>query len=272
MTTPKGFNLRFFFDSLKMKTLTLVIPVYNEAKRLRKTFSTLNKWKLSAGLKLEQIIFVNDGSTDDSLKILKSTPLKFTKRIISYPKNMGKGFAIKKGMLASKSDYTLMLDADMATTPNQIKRFLPLISEGTDVIIGTRKNGHSTVTVHQPFIRENLGKVFTKLSQIVLNVPVTDFTCGFKAFSKQAKNDIFKRSLINRWGYDAEILFLAKNLGYSMVEKSVPWADQKGTKVNLIKDSISSFSELITIRLFHLQNKYQIKSSLPKFGYTLTNA
>ena len=255
-----------------MTTLSLVIPVFNEAKRLHKTFSTLNKWRVPKGLKLEKVIFINDGSTDQSLKILQDTPLKFPKKIISYKKNMGKGFAIKKGMLASKADYTLMLDADMATTPNQIKRFLPLISEGTDVIVGTRKNGHSTVTVHQPFIRENMGKIFTKLSQIILGVKVTDFTCGFKAFSKVAKNDIFKRSLINRWGYDAEILFLSQKLGYSIKEKSVPWADQKGTKVNLIKDSLSSFSELITIRLFHLQNKYQIKSSFPKFGYTLTNA
>ncbi|MBU1070960.1 glycosyltransferase [Patescibacteria group bacterium] len=255
-----------------MKTLTLVIPVYNEAKRLRKTFSTLNKWQVSAGLKLDQVIFVNDGSTDQSLNILKNTHLKLNKKIISYPKNMGKGFAIKKGMLASQADYTLMLDADMATTPSQIKKFLPLINKGTDVIVGTRKNGHSTVTIHQPFIRENLGKIFTKLSQIILGVQVTDFTCGFKAFSQIAKNDIFSKSLINRWGYDAEILFLAKKLNYSIAEKSVPWADQKGTKVNLIKDSISSLSELITIRLFHLQNKYQIKSPLPKFGYTLANA
>jgi dolichyl-phosphate beta-glucosyltransferase len=255
-----------------MKTLTLVIPVYNEAQRLPKTFSTLNKWQVSAGLKLQQVIFVNDGSTDTSLKILKNTPLKFAKKVISYPKNMGKGYAVKKGMLASKSDYTLTLDADMATTPSQIKRFLPFIKKNTDIIIGTRKNGHSTVTVHQPFIRENLGKIFTKLSQVILGVPVTDFTCGFKAFNQQAKNDIFKRSLINRWGYDAEILFLAHKLGYSIQEKSVPWADQKGTKVNLVKDSVNSLLELVTIRIFHLQNKYQINSTSPKFGYTLGNA
>jgi len=130
-----------------MKTLTLVIPVYNESKRLNKTFSTLNKWIVSSGLKLEQVIFVNDGSTDQSLKILKSTALKLNKKIISYPKNMGKGFAIKKGMLASKADYTLMLDADMATTPTQIKRFLPLIKGNINVIIGTRK----TATLPLPF-------------------------------------------------------------------------------------------------------------------------
>lgn len=255
-----------------MTTISLVIPVYNEAERLSKTFSILNKWKIPAGLKLEQVIFVNDGSTDQSLSLLKNIPLKFNKKIISYKKNQGKGFAVKKGMLASKSSYTLLLDADMATTPSQIKRFLPLIKKGTDVIVGTRKNGQSTVTVHQPIIRENLGKVFTKLSQIILNVPVTDFTCGFKAFSRIAKNDIFKRSLINRWGYDSEILFLAHNLGYSIKERSVPWADQKGTKVNLMIDGLSSLSELTNIRLFNLQNKYRLKPQPSKIGYTLSNA
>lgn len=252
-----------------MTTLSLVIPTYNESKRLQQTFSILNKWQVPHGLKLKQIIFVNDGSTDDSLKILQSTPLKFNKKVISYKQNIGKGFATKKGMLASKADYTLTLDADMSTTPTQIKKFLPLIKSGTDIIVGTRKNGHSTVTIHQPFIRENMGKIFTKLSQIILGVKVTDFTCGFKAFSQTAKNNIFKRSLINRWGYDAEILFIAKKLDYSIQEKSVPWADQKGTKVNLLIDSFSSFFELIQIRINHTLNHYHTRRYSPKPDYNL---
>lgn len=252
-----------------MTTLSLVIPVYNEEKRLKKTFSTLNRWQVPADLKLEQVIFVNDGSTDHSLKILKNTPLKFPKKIISYKKNQGKGFAVKKGMLTSKSHYTLLLDADMATTPTQIKRFLPLIKKGADVIIGTRKNGQSTVTVHQPWLRENLGKVFTKLSQVILTIPVTDFTCGFKAFSQTAKNSIFKRSLINRWSYDAEILFLSTKLGYSIRERSVPWADQKGTKVSILKDSINSLTELIQIRLNHALNLYHTRKYLLQPSYNL---
>lgn len=257
-----------------MKTITLVIPAYNEAKRLSKTFSTLNKWKVPSGLKVEQIIFVNDGSTDKTLTILKNTPLKFTKKIISYRQNQGKGFAVKKGMLASKSSYTLLLDADMATNPTQLKKFLPFMEKDTDIIVGTRKNGHSTVTVHQPFIRENLGKIFTKLSQLVLNVPVTDFTCGFKAFSLKAKNHIFKRSLVNRWGYDAEILFLGTQLGYSIQEKSVLWADQEGTKVSMLKDGLYSLTELAQIKLNHALNHYRIQRNLPqpKFRYTLSNA
>jgi dolichyl-phosphate beta-glucosyltransferase len=275
LTTPKacppwrGFNLRFF-DSLKMTTITLIIPVYNEAKRLSKTFSTLNKWKVPSGIKIDQVIYVNDGSTDQSLSLLKNSPLKFNKKVISYKQNQGKGFAVKKGMLASKSSYTLLLDADMATSPTQLKKFIPFMKNGTDIIVGTRKNGHSTVTVHQPFIRENLGKIFTKLSQLILNVPVTDFTCGFKAFSLKAKNDIFKRSLVNRWGYDAEILFLGIQLGYSIEEKSVLWADQVGTKVSMLKDGLYSLTELAQIRLNHTLNHYHIKKILPqlKFRYT----
>jgi len=254
-----------------MTTLTLVIPVYNEQERLQKTFATLNAWRVPVGMKVDRVIFVNDGSTDSSIKLLRATPLKFSRKVINYKTNQGKGHAVKRGMLASSSDYTLLLDADMATDPAEVKKFLPLMKKNFDVIIGTRKNGHSTVTVHQPVLRENMGKIFTKLSQLTLGVQVTDFTCGFKAFSRQAKNPIFKRSLINRWGYDSEILFLASKLGYSLVEKSVSWADQKGTKVSLAKDSIKSLEELLQVYINALKGLYQLESTTiptqPQFAH-----
>ena len=229
--------------------LNIVIPAYNESKRLKKTFSILNSWKIPAGLIVDQITFVNDGSTDSTLRVLRSSRLKFPIHIISYPKNMGKGHAVKAGMQSSSSDYTLLMDADMATKPDQLLKFIPFFKKNVDVIIGTRKNGHSTVITHQPWLRENMGKIFTKLSQIILGVNVSDFTCGFKALSRVAKNAIFPKAQINRWGYDSEILFLANKFGFSIQEKAVVWSDQKNTKVNLLKDSHDSFLELIKIRI-----------------------
>src|SRR3989338_6573729 len=183
-----------------MTTLSIVIPVYNEEKRLLRTFNALNKWRVFAGFKVNQIIFVNDGSTDKSAHLIQQTKIKFPKKLISYKQNMGKGFAVKTGMLASTSDCTLLMDADLAVPLTEFKKFIPFIKRNIDLAIGTRKNGRSTVTIHQPIIRENMGKVFTKLSQITLGVKVTDFTCGFKAFSKEAKDNIFPRAQINRWG------------------------------------------------------------------------
>jgi len=250
----------------KKTNLTIIIPVYNEASRLERTFNSLNQWRVPVDIRVKQVIFVNDGSTDPSLKILKNTPLKFNKKVISYRQNRGKGYAVRKGMLASKSSYSLLMDADIATPLNELRKLIPSMRDNTDLIIGTRKNGHSTVTVHQPWIRENMGKVFTKLTQIILGVNVTDFTCGFKAFSREAVDKIFPVSQIDRWGYDSEIIFLGSKQNLSIQEVPVAWADQKGTKVNLIKDSINSLIELFAIRFNQLSGAYSSNQTLSPLG------
>lgn len=242
-----------------MKTLTFVIPVYNEEKRIGKTFKALLGGFSFAGLKLEKVIFVDDGSKDETKQEIKNQKLKIEKRlkakikIISYSKNRGKGYAIKQGMLASKSDYTLMFDADMSTSLSQLRKFLPFIKKDVDVIIGTRKNGQSTVVKHQPLYRELLGRGFTLLSNIILDTWVTDFTCGFKAFSKFAKNRIFANTIIDRWSYDAEIIYLAKKMNFPLQEKAVVWKNDPRTKVNLLKDLPETLADLIKIR-FHDYN------------------
>ncbi len=245
-----------------MKTLSFVIPVYNEEERLEKTLQALGQGFDYHGINLKEIIFVNDGSTDNTGSMLKAESKKLKTaigaeiNIISYQPNKGKGHAIRTGMLASTSDYTLFFDADMATPLTEFKKFIPYINQNKPVIIGTRKNGESTVIKHQPFYRENMGRVFTLLANIILNTWVTDFTCGFKAFSYQAKEEIFRKSQVNGWSYDAEILFLAKKLGYEITEKAVLWSDDNRTRVNLIKDSIRSFKEIIQIRLNNLEINY----------------
>lgn len=238
-----------------MKTISFVIPVYNEEKRIGKTIKALLGGVSFAGLKLEKVIFVDDGSRDNTKLKIKNEKLRIERKlkakvkIISYNKNRGKGYAIKRGMLASKSDYTLMFDADMSTKISELKKFLPLINKNIDVIIGTRKNGHSTVTKHQPLYRELLGRGFTLLSNIILDTWVTDFTCGFKAFSKAAKDRIFNYVIIDRWSYDAEIIYLAKKMNFSIQEKAVAWKNDPRTKVDLMKDLPETLTDLIKIRL-----------------------
>ncbi len=261
------------------KTISFVIPVYNEEKRIIKTATALRNAVIPQSLKLEKIIFVNDGSTDATLELLYKFSNDIAEdtgvpvEIVTYEENKGKGYAIKTGMSYSNSDYTLFFDADMATPLTELNKFVPFINENIPVIIGTRKNGESTVIDHQPRIRELLGRAFTLLSQIMLNTWVTDFTCGFKAFSKEARIDIFGRAKINSWGYDSEILFLAKQLGYSMVEKSVLWSDDKNTKVKILKAIFTSFSELIRIRFYQLTGKYELGyNKSVHFGKVLSKA
>jgi len=238
-----------------MNTLSIVIPVYNEEKRISKTIKALSKGFSFYGVKLDEVIFVNDGSTDKTRVLIKnaqsklSKPLKAKISLISYRINRGKGYAVRKGMLASKSDYTLFFDADISTPISEFKKFLPFIRKNLPVIIGTRKNGESTVKIHQPKYREYLGRGFTLLANIILNTWVTDFTCGFKVFSCEAKGKIFSQSRINRWGYDAEALFLARKFGFPIQEKAVSWSNDNETKVDLLKDLPRSLVELFQIRV-----------------------
>lgn len=250
-----------------MKTLSIIIPVFNEEKRLNTTFTQLlGRW-IPAGVKLQSVIFVNDGSEDSTLSLLKrekrrlQSQLHCTVVILTYTQNRGKGYAIRKGMQESHSDYSLLCDADMSTPLSEIKKCAALMKKNSPVIIGTRKNGHSTVTIHQPYFREKMGKVFTFIAQVSLGTSVTDFTCGFKLFSENAREAIFSRALINRWGYDAELLFLATRLDFAISEVALSWAHDAGTKVHILRDALSSLSELAQIRLNALAGMYRLSDS-----------
>lgn len=232
-------------------TITLIIPAYNESSRVHLAFEAINNWQLPKELKLEKVIFINDGSTDNTLTKIQNFKSKYPTKIITYTPNQGKGFAVRTGLKNSESDYTLLSDADISTPLTEINKFLPYIIGGADVVFGTRKDKKSTVIVHQSFIRENMGKIYTKMTQLILGIYITDFTCGFKLFSKKASKIIVDHGVINHWSYDAEIAFLLSKARMLINEKSVTWSDEKGTKVNLIVDSIRSLWELIYIRLVH---------------------
>jgi dolichyl-phosphate beta-glucosyltransferase len=249
-----------------MITVSLIIPVYNEEKRLVKTFSALKTVQVPCGIRLTEVIFVNDGSTDTTASLIKEFSEHNKRvRLISYTQNQGKGYAVRQGMLAATGDYALFFDADMSTPLSQIKKFLPCMENHIDVIIGTRKNGNSIVIRRQPLYRELLGKCFTRLAQFVFQVEVTDFTCGFKAFSQSARLTVFPNSIINGWGFDAEILFLAKIRGFVVAERAVTWTNDENTKVNLAKAIPQTLQELIRIHWIHTVKPYYFRLSKISF-------
>lgn len=261
-----------------MKTLSIIIPVYNEESRLVKTFQALSELRLPRGLKLEEVIFVNDGSRDKTELRIKNYELRIKNkipiRIISYKKNQGKGYAISRGMKVSGSDYTLFCDADMSTHINEIKKMMPFIRKNVPVIIGTRKNGHSTVIRHQPILRELVGKGFTWLSNVILNTWVTDFTCGFKVFSKESKDVLFSMTKIKGWAFDAEVMFLGRLSGYEVQEVPVVWSDDRRSKVSIGRDIIESFTDLLKIRKLHIFSEYKNVPSyrLPSLSVNALNS
>lgn len=238
----------------KKPFLSVIVPVYNEEKRIKNLIeivSHLKKQRYS-----RELIVVNDGSTDQTQSILESLKPKFKFRLFSYPHNFGKGYAIKTGMLKSKGKYRLFLDIDLSTPINEVDKILPYLRKH-DIVIGSRKMKTSNLIVRQPFIRELLGRMFTFLSQITLQVSIADFTCGFKCFSEEAAKQIFSRQTINRWGFDSEILFIGKNKKFSIKEIPITWKDNSLTKVKFPQDILNSLMELIKIRLNSYRGLYK---------------
>lgn len=232
-----------------LKILSIIFPVFNEEQRLKKTFRAIELFKKPDIFSDIEIIFVDDGSNDRTAELIKNFRSRFSVRLIQYQPNRGKGYAVKTGMLEAKGDYALMLDIDMSTPLSEFEKFYPCIQNECPVIIGSRKMKGGVVEKAQPTYREFMGKCFTMLARTITGVKILDFTCGFKCFSKKAMADIWDKAKVERWSYDAEIIFLAKKMGYKICEVGIIWENDEHTKVRLGKDTLQSIWDLIKIRL-----------------------
>lgn len=234
--------------------LSVIIPIFNEEKRIKNlsyVISFLKKQKYKW-----EVIVVNDGSTDLTGRVAESLQKKLKFKLISYSPNHGKGAAIKEGMLASSGRYKLFLDIDLSTPIDEFNKLLPHLKK-YNIVIGSRKISGSNIIIRQPLTREILGKMFTQLSQQILQMKVSDFTCGFKCFSETAALQIFPRQRIARWGFDSEILYIGRIKRNSIKEVPVEWKNDTGTKVKFPDAIIYSLIELIRIRLNSLMGLYK---------------
>jgi len=241
------------YSSKKTTKISLIIPIYNEEGRVH-NLNTLWKY-IKNKIYIKELIIVNDGSTDDTLFFLTRFQKITRCKLISYSKNKGKGYAVKKGVISAKGTHILFMDVDLSTPPKMVGELKKII-QSADIIIGTRKNKKAILLQRQSMIREVMGIFFTTISQKISGVEVSDFTCGFKCFSNKAAKKIFKKQRINRWAFDAESLFLAKKYGFSITELPVQWSDRKGTKVRFPQDIIQSLFDVVAIRLNELFSKY----------------
>lgn len=233
--------------------LSVILPIFNEKRRL-KNLEIIAAYLRSKKFRYE-IIVVDDGSNKETKLILKRFQKKIKLTVFHLPINQGKGYAVKQGMLSAKGKYCLFMDIDLSTPIETIDVFLKAL-KSSPIVIATRKSNRSKITNHQPFLREIMGKTFTIFSQLITGVTVSDFTCGFKGFSRSAAQKLFSKSLIERWSFDAEILFLAKRHMIKIKEVPVVWKNDKETKVVFPKDILISLIELLAIRVNDVRGKY----------------
>lgn len=241
----------------KEKAITIVIPVYNEGKRITATLKSIIDYLSRKNIGWD-IVVCDDGSLDNTISVAEKLRVVHPNiSIIKLGKNFGKGKAVREGILKGKGKYLLFMDADSSTSIEEFEKFLPFIEKGEDVIIGTRKKQGAEIIEHQPFLREFFGKGFTWLSNILMQVHVSDFTCGFKCFSEKAAKHIFQKAVVDDWSFDAEILFIARKLGYPIYEVPVKWKNDRLSKVRLVRDIFNSLKGLIRIRLNATKGLYE---------------
>lgn len=232
--------------------LSIVIPAYNEESRIGKTLETIRNFMGENSISHE-IIVVDDGSKDNTEQVVADyNNVTFLK----MPLNMGKGAAVRQGMIKAIGEIVLFSDADLSTPIHEVKKLIKSIESGFDVAIGSRAVDYSSIKVRQPFYREFMGRTFNKLVQLFAIKGIKDTQCGFKAFTKESAHKVFNLAKINGFGFDVEILYLTQKLGYKIDEVSVEWYNDERSTVNPIKDSIRMFKDIISVKRIHGKTKF----------------
>ena len=239
--------------------LTVIIPAYNEERHIKDTLYEISGYLKNRGFAYE-IIIVDDGSIDRTAEIAQSTaPLFNNFVLLKNGNNRGKGYAVRRGMLAAKGEHALFMDADNSTSIYEFDKFLPCIKEGYDVVIASRRLKDSLVEDPQPMLRAKMGQLYIFLSRAILKLNLSDFNCGFKVYNVKSCRFIFDLQRMDDWSFDVELLFLINKYGLKIKEVPVRWVHKSGSKVKPIKDAVRSFLSIIKIKLNDLKNLYKVK-------------
>ncbi|MFQ5842900.1 MAG: dolichyl-phosphate beta-glucosyltransferase [Thermodesulfobacteriota bacterium] len=236
--------------------LSLVMPAYNEEQTIGRSVSTVRNYLMKRGYPFE-IIVVDDGSEDQTLQRVQEVMATCEKiRLVRNRKNLGKGAAVRKGMLHAEGEYIVFSDVDLSVSIDQIEPFLENLRDGYNIAIGSRRLNRSHIQDHQPIYREMMGRAFTRLSRWILGTSTSDFTCGFKGFQRDVARDLFAVQRLPDWSFDSEVIYLAGLRGYKIAQIPVTWSNGKETKVRLLRDIPLSLFGLLRIRLNKLMGKY----------------
>jgi dolichyl-phosphate beta-glucosyltransferase len=239
--------------------LSIIIPAYNEESRLPRTLTRIRDYFASKNISPSQIeiLVVDDGSRDNTLRVAEEWAHEMPSvRLISNGDNRGKGFSVRHGMLEARGRIALFTDADLSSPIEEYEKLLAAIDAGNDVAIGSRALDRSLITMHQSRLRELAGMIFNGFVRIAMGLPFRDTQCGFKAFVREPSKIVFEQQRIKRFGFDPEILFLAKRHGLRTAEVPVRWAHDPATKVRMLRDSLMMFFDLLIIRWNWIAGRY----------------
>ena len=246
-------------------TYSLIIPAYNESVRIRPTLHALLRHLHEQNWDAE-ILVVNDGSSDDTAQIVREFGKAHSQvLLIENPGNRGKGYSVRNGMLHARGDICLFTDADLSSPITEAQKLFDAIAQGADLAIGSRWLRSELQTERQPLYRQLFGRVFNLVLRVVLGLRFADTQCGFKAFRHDAAQRIFPLQRIERWGFDPEILFLARRAGLRVDEIPVIWAHSEGTRLHPFRDGMRMFVEVLRIRWNAMTGDYT-SAGLPSPG------
>ena len=237
--------------------LSVVLPVYNEERVLDESLDAICGFLGGLDVPFE-VVAVDDGSRDASRRLLDEHAADDPRlKIHALPTNQGKGAAVRYGMLRAAGERVFFMDADLSTPLAEIPAFLEALDDGYEVVLGNRRMHGASITRRQPFLRETLGKGFTALTRTLVAPGISDFTCGFKAFTRDAAQGVFRRSTMNGWAFDAELVAIAQELGFRIAQRPVRWAHEDDTKVQLGAAVARSLREILQISVRRSRGTYR---------------
>jgi len=236
--------------------LSIVIPAYNECARIEGALERVMRCIEDRGWDAE-VIVIDDGSNDSTVDVVQHWMALYERlHLVKNDGNRGKGYSVRNGLLQAAGDIVMFTDADLSAPIEEAERLFAALDAGADVAIGSRWLDKQKQTVHQPLYRRFFGRCFNKVTRLVIGLPFQDTQCGFKAFKREAAQTIFRLQTIERWGFDPEILFIARKLKYRIVEVPVTWGHDERSRMSYLRDGMKMLEEMAQIRTNSLRGRY----------------
>lgn len=252
---------------MKSMDLSIIIPAYNEERRIGETLQAILAYLAQQPYSVE-IIVVDDGSEDGTVEVVSPFCGQYPRvQVLRNGRNRGKGFSVRRGFLHAQGTHLIFSDADLSTPIEELEKLLAALHAPCEIAIGSRALPDSCIEVHQPWYRENMGRLFNLLVQTLVMSGIRDTQCGFKCFTREAGREIARRMTRERFGFDVEMLYLARRLGYRVREIPVVWRNSPQTRVHALRDSASMIWDLLCIRWNQLSGRYDRRARMtPRYG------